>query len=295
MSEAIFWGGVVYALGFGLLIKRRRVLDTPTAKALSAAVGRAELKGIARGDPTERSLVTDTPCAYWQAELYRKVSNGKGGKTMKRIAMSDSRASHFWIEDTSGRMPVLVDGAHWWLDRATKLRSRDRSAAISERARRWVQSAAGCDWENGTFKLVERRLEEGSDVYVLGTLSPVHELLTPAPGRRERRPRSVVSAIALGFYDMFTKPARPDNALGHAIARVREGRDAADVAAARRELPDWMQAADRVAVWKGVHRDPFLIANCAENRLAQLLARWGFAAMALGSVLILRGVYELFK
>jgi len=124
MSEAIFWGGLVYALGFGLFVKRRRVLDTPTAKTVSAAIGRAELCGSAHGDPAQTSLVTETPCAYWEAELHRRVPNGKGGKTMKRIAMANARIGHFWIADQSGRMPVLVDGAQWWFDGATTLRSR---------------------------------------------------------------------------------------------------------------------------------------------------------------------------
>lgn len=293
MSEAFFWGGVVYALGFGLFVKRRRVLDTPTAKALSAAIGRTELCGVARGDPAERSLVTDTPCAYWEVELHRRVRSGRGGKTMKRIATSNARIGHFWLEDASGRVPVLVEGAHWWLDRATKLRNR-KGVAISERARQWVRSASGREWEDGEFKLVERRLEEGGPAYVLGTLSPAPDLLKPAPGRSERRPRSIAGAVAFGFWELFTKPA-PDNALGQAIARVRDGGDAAQVSEARRLLPGWLQASEGVALWKGIRRDPFLIANCAENLLARRLAQWGFATMGLGTVLILSGVADLFK
>jgi hypothetical protein len=298
VSEAIFWGGLVYAIGFGLFIKRRRVLDTPTAKALSAAIGRAELVGTAHGEPPERSIVTDTPCAYWEAELFRRVPNGKGGKTMKRIAMANARCGHFWLADSSGQLPVLVEGAHWWLDSATKLRSRSfmrKGDAIGERARNWVRSASGVEWEHAQFKLVERRLEEGGPVYALGTLSAVPDVLRPAPGREARRPRSVPAAIAFGFYDMFFKPAPPDNALSRSIACVRDGSDAVKVAEARRELPDWLQASERVALWKGARRDPFLIANCAENRLARRLAQWGFATMGLGTVLILSGVAELFK
>jgi hypothetical protein len=298
MSEAIFWGGVVYALGFGLFVKRRKVLDTPTAKALSAAIGRAELVGTAHGEPPERSIVTDTPCAYWEAELFRKVPNGKGGKTMKRIAMSNARCGHFWLADASGQVPVLVEGAHWWLDGATKLRSRSfmrKGDAIGERARSWVRSASGVEWEDAHFKLVERRLEEGGPVYALGTLSAVPDLLCATPGRAARRPRSVPAAIAFGFYEMFFKPAPAGDALSQAIARVRDGGDAAAVAEARRALPDWLQASERVALWKGTRRDPLIIANCAENRLARRLAQWGFATMGLGTVLILSGVAELFK
>lgn len=294
MSEAFFWGGIVYAVGFGLFVQRRRMLDTPSAKALSAAIGRAELVGAARGDPPEPSLVTGTPCAYWEAELHRRVPNGKGQKTMKRIAYSSARAGHFWVEDASGRVPVLIEGAQWWLDRATKLRNR-KGDAISERARQWVQSASGRDWSDGDMQIVERRLDEGGPVYVLGTLAAAPDVLRPTPGRRERRPRTVLGAVAFGFYDMFTKAAPPDDAVGRAIARVREGGDAAEVAQARRLLPDWLQAGERVVVWRGVRRDPFLVANCAENRLAQLLARWGFATMALGTVLILSGVWKLFE
>jgi hypothetical protein len=294
VSEAIFWGGVVYAVGFGLFVKRRRVLDTPTAKALSAAIGRAELCGTAHGDPSERSIVTDTPCAYWEAELYRRVPNGKGGKSMKRIAMANARFGHFWLADASGRVPVLVEGAHWWLDRALKLRNRG-GTQLSERARRWVFAASGCEWEDGTFKIVERRLDEGGAVYVLGTLSTVADVLRPAPQARNERPRSVPGAIAKGFFDMFFKAAPPGGAMGEAIARIRSGADAAEVAQARRELPAWLQSGERVAVWKGARRDPFLIANCAENRLAQRLARWGIGTMAFGTLLILMGVWKLFE
>jgi hypothetical protein len=102
MSEALIWGSLVYALGFGLFVQRRRVLDTPTAKALSAAIGRAELAGTVCGDPSEPSLVIGTPCAYWEAELFRCLPNGKGQRTMKRVAQSRSRAGHFWVEDASG-------------------------------------------------------------------------------------------------------------------------------------------------------------------------------------------------
>lgn len=299
MSEAIFWGGVVYALGFGLFVKRRRVLDTPTAKALSAAIGRTELAGTAHGDPADDSLVTGTPCAYWEAELFRRVPNGKGGKSMKRIAMSNARIGHFWLADASGRVPVLVEGAYWWLDRATKLRSRRfgrTGDTISERARGWVRSASGgVEWEDAEFKLVERRLEEGGPVYVLGTLSAAPDVLQPAANARRRRPHSVAGAIAFGFIDMFFKPAPPGDAVSGAVARVRDAQSPGDVALARRELPPWLLGSETVAMWKGGRRDPFLIANCAEHRLAGLLAMYGFGAIGLGTLLILSGVADLFK
>jgi hypothetical protein len=296
MSEAIFWGGVVYALGFGLFVKRRRVLDTPTARTVSAAIGRAELCGTAHGEPAQPSLVTGTPCAYWEAELHRRVPNGKGGKTMKRIAMANARIGHFWVEDASGRMPVLVDGAHWWFDGATALRSRGwrrTDTPLTERAQRWVESAAGCRWDAAEFKLVERRLEEGGPVYVLGTLSAADDLLQPVDQRPP--PRSVGSAISRGFVDLLFKPAPGDDAVSRAVANVREASDANARVKARAELPPWLLAAENVAVWKGRRGDPFLIADCAENRLAKLLWRWGFITMGLGTALILSGVHELIK
>lgn len=296
MNEAIFWGSMVYALGFGLFVKRRRVLDTPTAKAVSAAIGRAEICGTAHGDPAQASLVTGTACAYWEAELHRRVPNGKGGKTMKRIAMANARIGHFWLEDDSGRMPVLVDGAQWWFDGGSTLRSRGwrRTATPpTERARQWVQAAAGCDWSAAEFKLVERRLEEGGPVYVLGTLSSVDDVLAAAEQRPP--PRSIPSAIVRGFIDMFLKAAPGDDAVSRAVHRVREAREPNERVQARAELPPWLLASDKVALWKGRRGDPFLIADCAENRLAKLLLRWGFITMGLGTALILSGVHELIK
>ena len=41
MNEGIFYGAILYAMSFSFYVKRQRVLDTPTAKAMSAAIGRA--------------------------------------------------------------------------------------------------------------------------------------------------------------------------------------------------------------------------------------------------------------
>jgi hypothetical protein len=286
MNDAIVWGGVLYALSFGFLIKRRKVLDTPTARATSAAVGRAELFGRARGDPPQESLVSGTPCAHWQVRLMRRVRQGNRTRT-QCVAVKCADAGHFWVEDDSGRVPVLIDGASWWYEGVTTLRSR-KGDPVSPRVHEWLRRL-GFEWNKRIdLRIEESRLEEGGDVYVLGTLSPAPDVLRAPPGGRPSGWRFIGHLVRSGF-----KPPPPDDALSRYVTRRREGRPPA--AGDDAPVPAWLTAPEGVCMWKGPGSAPFLIANGPERVLARRLGRWALNTMAGGSALMLLGVAELFK
>jgi hypothetical protein len=287
MSDAIFWGALMYAASFSFYVKRQRVLDTPTAKAQSAAIGRAEVSGRAYGDPPSTAPVSETPAAYWEVRLYHRVRQGNRRRE-RRIATWTSSAGHFWVEDSSGRVPVLIEGAEWWLEKR-KWRAR-KGEAISERARQWV-AGKGLDWDKNDLRLEEECLAEGGPVYVLGTLSAAPDVLDAKArhwrGLRAILPQLLTNPMQTGLLrDPLSKrieQLRSDSLQG------KERQQALD------ELPGWLRAAERVVLWRGMRRDPFVISNNDERRLARRLGWWGIATTAGGSALMLSGLSDLLK
>ncbi len=287
MNEGIIYGALLYAMSFTFYVKRQRVLDTPTAKALSAAIGRAEVAGRALGEPPSPALVSGTSSAYWEVRLYHRFKQGNRRRE-RCIATKNSVGGHFWIEDTSGRVPVLIDGAEWWLEKR-KWRAR-KGEAIPERALAWV-SALGVDWNKHDLRLEEECIEEGGPVYVLGTLSTAPDVLDPSARRRR--------GVRAFFTQLLTNPLQSGalaDPLSAGIERLRAGTlQGQERLQSLGELPPWLRAPERVVLWRGVRRDPFVISNSGERRLARRLGWWGIATTAGGSALMLAGISDLLK
>ncbi|HVJ60138.1 MAG TPA: hypothetical protein VM528_06220 [Burkholderiaceae bacterium] len=287
MNEGIFYGAILYAMSFTFYVKRQRVLDTPTAKALSAAIGRAEVAGRALGEPPSASPVSETPSAYWEVRLYHRYKQGNRRRE-RCIATKNSVGGHFWVEDASGRVPVLIEGAEWWLEKR-KWRAR-KGDAISEPARAWV-TALGVDWSKHDLRLEEECVAEGGPVYVLGTLSAAPDVLDASARRRP--------GVRAFFTQLLTNPLQSGplgDSLSTTVERLRAGTLQGQARLqALGELPPWLRAAERVVLWRGVRRDPFVISNSGERRLARRLGWWGIATTAAGSALMLAGLSDLLK
>jgi hypothetical protein len=287
MNEGILYGAILYAMSFSFYVKRQRVLDTPTAKAMSAAIGRAEVVGRALGEPPSPSLVSETQSAYWEVRLYHRYKQGNRRRE-RCIATKNSTGGHFWVEDASGRVPVLIEGAEWWLEKR-KWRAR-KGDVISERALGWV-TALGVDWSKHDLRLEEECIEEGGPVYVLGTLSVAPEVLDQS-ARRRRGVRAL-------FTQLLTNPMQSGplaDSLSSGIEKLRsgvlKGQERLQVLG---EMPPWLRAPERVVLWRGVRRDPFVISNSGERKLARRLGWWGIATTAGGSALMLAGLSDLLK
>lgn len=99
---AIYWGWTRYR-------RYRLVRDTPTAKARSVAVGRAELEGRARpADGALSAPFSDEACLYadWEVEEYRYDPDDDRHEWVT-IASGELTAP-FFLEDDTGR--ILVKG-----------------------------------------------------------------------------------------------------------------------------------------------------------------------------------------
>jgi hypothetical protein len=63
-------GSCVFLWGFGLLRRRRKILEIPRSKIRSAALGPVEVNGLAVGSDTLVAPITANACYYYSATVY---------------------------------------------------------------------------------------------------------------------------------------------------------------------------------------------------------------------------------
>ena len=129
--------------------------------------------------------MTGRSCAYWEAEIWER--HGKYGDRYACVVTEKSQARHFLLEDATGTIPVLFGGASWTLESSNQYTENPPDAAHEFLARH------GKKWNPNDFKLMERRLEDGGELYVLGTLCEARDA---ARGRLNSYRSSFASLMA---------------------------------------------------------------------------------------------------
>ena len=102
-------GVYLFVRGFRTLQRKRLIMDTPTAKVRSAAIGLVELQGVAIGPFTFISPITRVPCYYHRTELWKWVQRGKNSEWEK--VADECRHVPFYLKDTTGMVLVDPNGA----------------------------------------------------------------------------------------------------------------------------------------------------------------------------------------
>ncbi|MEK7476092.1 MAG: GIDE domain-containing protein [Candidatus Coatesbacteria bacterium] len=116
-GDQLMWGLVSFGAGFVLYLwgwrgMRRRwaILNLPTSRVRSVAMGTAELIGKARGLETElRSPVRQLPCVWYRVRVTRETGSGKNRHT--ETVFAQTLGVPFELEDTTGRILVVPEGA----------------------------------------------------------------------------------------------------------------------------------------------------------------------------------------
>jgi hypothetical protein len=95
----------LFLYGFGLLQRRRLILDTPFSKVRSASMGMVEISGLAVGPYTMIAPITARPCYYYRTLIWEWKQSGKN-KNWVKVA-GECMHVPFFVDDNSGR--VLID------------------------------------------------------------------------------------------------------------------------------------------------------------------------------------------
>jgi hypothetical protein len=111
---AAFWimpllgtGAGVYLFyhGFQLLQRKRLIMNTPSSKIRSAAMGLVEVSGLATGPYTLKAPITGVPCFYYRTMVWQWKQRDKGSSWVKEA--DEGLHVPFYLDD--GSACVLVD------------------------------------------------------------------------------------------------------------------------------------------------------------------------------------------
>jgi len=111
-----FWAAVgavagvfLFIRGFVMLREKRIIMNTPSSKIRSAAMGLVEVSGAARGPQTIPAGITGEPCYYYRAIAWQLRQNGKN-ESWKKVA-DESLYVPFFVDDSTGCLLVDPQGA----------------------------------------------------------------------------------------------------------------------------------------------------------------------------------------
>lgn len=102
-------GVYLFFRGFRLLQRKRLILDTPTSKIHSAAMGLVEVSGLAVGPYTMTAPVTGRACYYYRTVAWQLKQSGKN-KEWEKVA-EECLHLPFFLDDNTGRVLVNPQGA----------------------------------------------------------------------------------------------------------------------------------------------------------------------------------------
>jgi hypothetical protein len=102
-------GVYLFYRGFRMLRRKRLILNTPTSKVRSAAMGLVEVNGLAVGPYVMNAPITGLPCYYHRSIAWQWKQSGKS-KSWQKVA-DESRHLLFFVDDNTGRVLVNPQGA----------------------------------------------------------------------------------------------------------------------------------------------------------------------------------------
>lgn len=161
-------GIFLFVKGFKELQLKRLIMDTPTAKVRSAAIGLVELQGLAIGPHTIKSPVQHKDCFYYRAELYRWEQRGKNSEWVKK---ADERLHvPFYLKDNTGMQLIDPTGAELDLHKDYEQESgglfgSGAPPGVMAFIERHGQS------RSSKLKIVEYTLQPEHPTFILGTLA----------------------------------------------------------------------------------------------------------------------------
>jgi E3 Ubiquitin ligase len=178
MAQLEFWaaagtafGVFLFVRGFMMLRYKRLILNTPSSKVRSAAMGLVEITGMAKGPVTIPAGITGSACYYYRAEAWQLRQSGKN-RQWQRVA-SESLFVPFFVEDPTGNL--MVDPQSADLDLMRDFKDEFDTSFFSSNRDMLPEKVAQFLARNGVGFTEKTRLEEycikpDSPLFVLGTL-----------------------------------------------------------------------------------------------------------------------------
>lgn len=156
----------------------QQILNTPTSKVRSAAVGLVELKGQVILNKKLISPISGRECAYYDIMFMRH-----GGPLFNNPS---KQVSSLYLDDGTGKVLVRIKDAAMAIRRYQTYRgSLKGKNALDEKALKYIKGLDISQRQllgNGDdIWIRETTIAEGTELYVMGTASPIQDAPKDAP------------------------------------------------------------------------------------------------------------------
>ena len=111
-----FVGGLyLFVRGFRVLVRRRLIVNTPTSRIRSAAMGLVEVSGAAAGPYTLHTPIAGIECFLYRTTAWQKSDEGRS-KEWRKVA-EETLHVPFFLDDGTGQLLIQPQGAELDLHR----------------------------------------------------------------------------------------------------------------------------------------------------------------------------------
>src|SRR5579862_9432933 len=187
LTQPLFWafagvigGPALFVRGFGLLQRKRLIMDIPQCSARSAALGQVEICGKAVGPYTLVAPLSHTDCLYYRVTVQSGAQGDLRNDKMRELC------APFFVDDGTGRVLVYPAGCELQVD------------AYMAKAEEHGKGAFGLVFAGNRQdppELVwERCVKPGDQIFVMGSLQE-----NPWANRNPVAESNELSRIGPGF------------------------------------------------------------------------------------------------
>jgi hypothetical protein len=170
-------GPALFASGFRDLRLKRLIQNTPTSRIRSVAMGLAEVNGVIGCRSMVAAPFSGRLCACWNVDI-----SVRGRRNSWSVVHRATSGHPFFLRDETGAALVFPHGAdcrvHFGVEEVCA------GVALPECYSSYLATLGPGQylWRLGTLRFRERVLEEGAQVYVLGTATAPAMALTVSEG-----------------------------------------------------------------------------------------------------------------
>lgn len=253
-------GLVAFFAAFRKLRTLRRIENTPTSAVRSMPMGLVELHGAARSGEPHTAPFSEKPVAFYRArvEQYRRR-----GRSSRWVTIHDEISSEaFWLEDETGRVLVLPEGAE--LNLPSDYHRRFNGSRLPAHLESYLDGVGIAPRSFGfgkSLRFTEWHIGAGQPFYLHG-LAQEHPGLR---GLKRERTNEILRAVRSDPERMAALDSNGDGRVDP--EEWDRAREEACARAGSEEIED------RIVVARGGPGDLFLISDRSERELVRRL-RW---------------------
>ena len=184
LTHPLFWacagvigGPVLFVRGFGLLERKRLIMDIPQCSVRSAALGQVEICGKAVGPYTLVAPLSHSDCLYYRVTVESSTRGDLQNDKMRELC------APFFVDDGTGRVLVYPAGCELQVDAHMAKADYDK-----------VGLALAGNREDPPGVVWERCVKPGDQIFVMGSLQE-----NPWAKRNPVAETSELSRIGPGF------------------------------------------------------------------------------------------------